>query len=83
MSWQYAYDGLEVVAAVISWFAASKKMTPFVYRCPNTGVQLQGWAADDGADNAKDTYEGNHCPVCNKLHFVNPKTGKVLGVDEE
>jgi hypothetical protein len=68
--------------AASSQFATSK-MTPFFYRCPNTGVQLQGWAADDGAENAKEIYEGNHCPVCDKLHFVNPQTGKVLGIDED
>ena len=58
-------------------------MVPFVYRCPKTGVQVQGWTADDGADNGRETYQGEHCPVCNKLHFVNPKTSKMLGFDGE
>ena len=58
-------------------------MVPFVYRCPNTGVQLQGWTADDGVENGKEIYEGEHCPACNKFHFVNPKTSKLLGFDEK
>ena len=26
--------------------------------CPITGVQVQGWTADDGAENGKETYKG-------------------------
>jgi hypothetical protein len=32
---------------------------------------------------ARDTeYEGVTCPACAKLHFVNRKTGKLLGQDK-
>ena len=58
-------------------------MVTFVYRCPITGLQVQGWTTDGGAENGKETYEGQHCPVCNRLHFVDPKRGVVLGVEEE
>ena len=58
-------------------------MVKFIFRCPITGVQVQGWTADDDAENGKETYEGQHCPVCNRLHFVDPTRGVVLGVEEE
>jgi hypothetical protein len=48
-------------------------MVPFVYRCPNTGVQLQGWTADDGVENGKEIYEGEHCPACNEISFRQSK----------
>jgi hypothetical protein len=38
---------------------------PFLCRCPNTGDNVQAWAADAQA------------------HLMNPKTGKVLGSDDE
>ena len=42
---------------------------------PSSGLDRE----NDGADNGRETYQGEHCPVCNKLHFVSPKTSKVLG----
>jgi hypothetical protein len=56
-------------------------MTPFVYRCPNTGLDVQGFAADD-PEREDETYETVTCLVCTWLHLVNPKTGKVLGAGE-
>jgi hypothetical protein len=54
-------------------------MAAFLYRCPATGFQVQGWVHDDEPDDGRETYEGVHCPACQRLHFANPKTGKVLG----
>jgi len=58
-------------------------MAVFLFRCPNTGFQVQGWVADNGAGNGSETYEAIKCFACQQLHFVNPKTGKTLGIDEE
>jgi hypothetical protein len=60
-------------------------MVSVIFRCPNTGLQVQGWIDDDpdrpiaygGA-----TFEAVACSVCTRTHMVNPKTGKVLGEDE-
>jgi hypothetical protein len=30
-----------------------------------------------------ETYEAVTCLTCRQVHMVNPKTGKVLGADEE
>ena len=58
-------------------------MAPFLFRCPNTGLRVQGWAADDGSEDDRVTYEGVTCLACRGLHMVNPKTGEVLGSDDE
>jgi hypothetical protein len=57
-------------------------MAPFLYRCPNTGRQVQSWVADDPAED-DDTYQTVTCLACGGLHLVNPKTSKVVGNDDE
>lgn len=58
-------------------------MVPFLYQCPSTGLKVQGWTADDPADGENETYETVTCLACTRVHLVNPKTGKVLGTDED
>jgi hypothetical protein len=57
-------------------------MAPFLYRCPNTSQQVQGYFADDPIEDA-DEYQSVTCLACRRTHFVNPSTGKVLGEDDE
>jgi hypothetical protein len=52
------------------------RMIPFTYRCPRTGQQVQGWAADDLTEG--EPYEPVTCTACGRIHLVNPKSGKVL-----
>jgi hypothetical protein len=54
----------------------------FLYRCPNTGQNVQGWSADEVTDDDDDTYQSFPCIACTRVHMVNLKTGKVLGEDE-
>ena len=54
----------------------------FLYRCPNTGQNVQGWSADEVTDD-DDTYQSFQCIACTRVHLVNLKTGKVLGEQEE
>jgi hypothetical protein len=56
-------------------------MSPFLYRCPNTGDNVQAWRADDPEDD--DLHVQVTCLACAQAHLVNPKTGKVLGSDAE
>jgi len=59
-------------------------MAAFIFRCPATGLNVQGWVADDpSTEDDNKTYEAVICTACTKLHFVNPKTGKTLGIDDE
>jgi hypothetical protein len=54
-------------------------MAPFLYRCPNTGLSVQGWRADEVSPDEADSYEAVTCIACQQLHLVNPVTGEVLG----
>ncbi len=58
-------------------------MAPFLYRCPATGMKVQGWTADDPADGESETYEVVTCMACARMHLINPKTGKVLGTKKD
>ena len=57
-------------------------MPPFLYRCPDTGDNVQAWA-DDEPDDDDFTCVQVRCLACAQLHLVNLKTGKVLGSDDE
>lgn len=63
-------------------------MPTFLYRCPTTGQNVQGFVSDEPSGDSDSDDEFNEfaavsCPACTALHWVNPKTGKVLGIDEE
>jgi hypothetical protein len=58
-------------------------MVTFLYRCPNTGMNVQGWVADDPAAQKDSRYETITCVACQRVHLVNPKTGKVAGNEDE
>jgi len=58
-------------------------MPTFLYRCPNTGLNVQGWVADDPTESGSEQFEPVTCLICTRVHLINPKTGKVLGEDEE
>jgi hypothetical protein len=62
---------------------ASRLMAPFLYRCPHTGLNVQGWTADDPTERDDNAFEAVICIACTRAHLVNPKTGKVLGEDDE
>ena len=68
-----------MVAATVCYCAG---MAPFLYRCPNTGRQVQGFVADDPTEDS-DEYQSVTCLACAQTHFVNPNTGNVLGEDDE
>ena len=58
-------------------------MATFVFRCPKTALRVQGWIADDPDQRASEGYEAVTCTVCTSVHLVDPKTGKVVGEDED
>jgi hypothetical protein len=58
-------------------------MAAFIYKCPTTGLKVQGWLADEpSSENANKTYEAVICTACTRAHFVNRKTGRTLGDDK-
>jgi hypothetical protein len=53
-----------------------------LYRCPTTGLNVQGWFADEVDDEEEMTYDTVTCLACTQVHLVNRSTGKVLGSDD-
>jgi hypothetical protein len=58
-------------------------MGPFLFRCPNTGLNVQGWIAEAVENDDAGRYEAVTCLACQQLHWVHPKTGETLGADDE
>jgi hypothetical protein len=58
-------------------------MAPILYRCPNTGLNVQGWVADVPAEKSGETFEPVSCLACTRIHLVNAKTDKVLGANDD
>jgi hypothetical protein len=58
-------------------------MATVLFLCPSTGYRVQGWFADNGSEDSGEMYEVVTCLACRQIHMVNPRTGKVLGADEE
>jgi hypothetical protein len=55
-------------------------MATFIFRCPDTGQNVQGWIAHD-PEKGEGFYAAVACRACNKIHLVDPETGNVLGTD--
>jgi len=53
-------------------------MTLFVYRCPNTDKKVQERTDDPPVADDPDAYQSVECKACSQLHWVNPRTGRVL-----
>ena len=60
---------------------AAGRMIAFIYRCPRTGQEVQGWATADLGDG--ETYEPVTCTACGRIHLVNSKSGKLLEPSEK
>jgi len=58
-------------------------MPAFLFRCPSTGLNVQGWVADDPTQRDEDSFDAVTCTACTRLHLVNPRTGKVLGANDD
>ena len=57
-------------------------MAAFLYRCPNTGFRVQGYAPEQTSDD-DNIYESVTCLACQRVHLVNAATGRVMGEEEE
>jgi hypothetical protein len=52
---------------------------PILFKCPQTGMNVQHWLSATDDDASKGTHKSIVCPACSKLHFLNSSTGKLLG----
>ena len=51
---------------------------PFLFRCPITGTEVQGFLAHETPSEDPNSFEPVTCLACGQVHLVNFKTGKVL-----
>jgi len=54
-----------------------------IFRCPQTGLKVQHWLNEVAAAEPGQSYQSVECPSCTLAHFVNRRTGKLLGEREE
>jgi hypothetical protein len=59
------------------------RMVTFVYQCPTTGMNVQGWFADDPSANEREVYDTVTCLACTRVHLINRSTRKVLGSGDD
>lgn len=57
-------------------------MGALIFTCPNTKINVQHWSDEDD-DVSENEFQGIVCPACSRLHFINRKTGKLLGDETE
>ena len=57
-------------------------MADFVFRCPATGFNVQGYVPGETSDD-ENAYEAVECLMCKRVHLVNPATGKVVGGNDK
>jgi hypothetical protein len=57
-------------------------MGAFVFTCPIIKLKVQHWLDEDD-DVPENEFQGLACPACTRLHFVNRKTGKLLGDEND
>jgi hypothetical protein len=53
-------------------------MATLIFTCPACGMKVQHWL-EGGRDIQDNQYESVICRACTRLHFINRKTGKLLG----
>jgi hypothetical protein len=56
-------------------------MVQFIFKCPATGLNVQHAVDDDQVPDNE--FEAITCPACARLHFVNRKTGRLLGHEDQ
>jgi hypothetical protein len=57
-------------------------MATFLFKCPQTGYQVQGHVSLEDESAEDGTFVPVNCPVCAQVHLVDPKTTKVAGAEE-
>jgi hypothetical protein len=52
-----------------------------IFKCPQTGMNVQHWLDDVSEDEAQDAFRSVTCPACTLAHFIHCESGKLLGED--
>ena len=59
---------------------ADKGEMNLIFICPKTNFKVQHWLSRAATHDHE--YEAVTCPACSRLHFLNRKTGKLLGHED-
>ena len=58
-------------------------MAKLIFRCVQTGINVQVWLPETAPTERTDSYEAVTCPACGRVHLVNTTTGKMLSDKEK
>ncbi|MGZ5876379.1 MAG: hypothetical protein ACXWKP_30305 [Bradyrhizobium sp.] len=58
-------------------------MGNIIFKCPQTGLNVQHWLDDAEPEDPSSAYETVVCKACSRLHFVNRSSGRLLGQQED
>ncbi len=56
-------------------------MESVIFRCPVTSQNVQVWIAQEIRAAGPEDFVSIACTACQRPHFVNAATGRVLGTD--
>ncbi|MDU0954950.1 MAG: hypothetical protein E7A86_07225, partial [Bradyrhizobium sp.] len=70
---------LRQIKAIEAQIWHASKMETLVFRCSQTGSDVQVGVVGPLVSDDTDLYEAVACPACGRLHRVNKGTGKMLG----
>lgn len=54
-----------------------------LFKCPRTGLKVQHWLDDVPDGQPEASYQSVNCPSCSWAHFINRRTGRLLGEPEK
>jgi len=54
-------------------------MGNIIFKCPQTGLNVQHWLDDAEPQDPSSAYETVVCKACSRLHFINRSSGRLLG----
>lgn len=77
--WHIAIENLRQIKRFKAVSRYPSLMVAVLYRCPNTGQNVQAWIADRASGTHEETYKSVTCTACGRVHLVNPKSGKTFG----
>jgi len=63
--------------------ADRQRWRPVLFHCPQTGLKVQGLVAEESLGASPGDYETVSCIACSGVHFINPRTGMVLGMSRD
>jgi hypothetical protein len=63
--------------------ASPLKMVRLIFRCVQTGMNVQIEMPEKAPTDHVDSYESVACPACTRIHLINKTTGKMLGDNEK